>query len=162
MQNHGWNKMQIFVKSFVGNILHLLHHTTHNLVLRMVLKSIEPYIIYVATFPKMGKNFMKILLHLWEMSEEHVRVLAFLLIHKLATTASDPMLEYALKGVYLAYVRNCKFVTNKNLPMIQFMSNCVVEIYGLDLIMSYQYAFVYIRQLAIHLRNAMTQQNKVI
>ncbi len=41
------------------------------------------------------------------------------------------------------------------------MSNCAVEIYGLDLKSSYQSAFGYIRQLAIHLRNSMNIKSDV-
>lgn len=161
MQGNAWKKMQSFVKSFVGNVLNLLHHTKNDSVTRMVMKHMDPYIIYVATFPKISKNFMKMLLHLWETREEHVRVLAFLCIRKLAIAVPNPMLEYALKGLYLTYVRSCKFINSKTLPIVNFMSNCVVEIYGVDFVASYQHAFVYIRQLAIHLRNAIIQRNKV-
>lgn len=43
------------------------------------------------------------------------------------------------------------------------MINCLVELYGIDLACSYQQMFVYIRQLAIHLRNAIQahQSSKV-
>jgi nucleolar complex protein 2 len=41
------------------------------------------------------------------------------------------------------------------------MSNCVVELYGIDFIASYQHAFVYVRQVAIHLRDAyMARKNR--
>lgn len=40
------------------------------------------------------------------------------------------------------------------------MRRCLVDLYGLDMASSYQHAFVYIRQLAIHLRNALTLKQK--
>jgi nucleolar complex protein 2 len=38
------------------------------------------------------------------------------------------------------------------------MGNCVVELYSLDYVSSYQHAFVYIRQLALHLRSALQKK----
>lgn len=49
----------------------------------------------------------------------------------------------------------------KTKPVIAFMQNSLVEIFSLDEQLSYQYGFVYIRQLAIHLRNAILQKKKV-
>lgn len=40
------------------------------------------------------------------------------------------------------------------------MQRSLVEVFSTDLSLSYQYAFVYIRQLAIHLRNAITVKKK--
>lgn len=59
------------------------------------------------------------------------------------------------------FVKNTKFMSPKTKPVIAFMQNSLVEIFSLDEHLSYQYGFVYIRQLAIHLRNAILQKKKV-
>ena len=61
-----------------------------------------------------------------------------------------PFIEIALKGIYLTFIRNCKFPTPSTKPTLAFMLNSVVELYALDLSSAYQHAFVYIRQLAVH------------
>lgn len=64
-----------------------------------------------------------------------------------------------MKEAYLVYVRNAKFGTVAQQGAINFMTNAIVELFLLDGVGAYQLAFVYIRQLAVHLRQALTQKN---
>lgn len=58
--------------------------------------------------------------------------------------------------IYLAFVRESKQYTDLTYQRFIVMRNCVTELYAMDTVTAYQHAFVYIRQLAIHVRNAMT------
>ena len=64
--------------------------------------------------------------------------------------------------LYMNFVKNAKFMSPKTKPVIAFMQNSLVEIFSLDDRLTYQHGFVYIRQLAIHLRNAILQKKKVL
>ena len=68
------------------------------------------------------------------------------------------LLESIMKQMYMAYIRNVQFTSPNTWPVINFMRRSLAEIFNLDTELSYRYAFVYIRQLTIHLRNAMIQQ----
>jgi len=65
---------------------------------------------------------------------------------------------------YLSYAKRAKFGTASNisttLPTLTFMGNCLVELYTLDYASSYQHIFIYVRQLALHLRNALMKQTQ--
>lgn len=62
--------------------------------------------------------------------------------------------------MYVKYVENAKFVSPSTLPGINFTRHSLAEIYLLNTDLSYRHAFLYIRQLAIHLRNATTLKKK--
>ncbi|CAG8475130.1 19479_t:CDS:2, partial [Racocetra fulgida] len=100
------------------------------------------------------------LLDIWGTAEDKTRIAAFLNIRKLASIAPPPFIDLCLKGIYTTFVQYCKETTVFTIPSINLMSNCAVEMYGIDLKSSYQSAFNYIRQLAIHLRNSTNNKNE--
>ncbi|KAN0047668.1 hypothetical protein ACTA71_002053 [Dictyostelium dimigraforme] len=155
-----WNSVKSSVSSYIRSIIHLLAHVSESKLLLVILKGLEKVICYSSCLIKYSKILLKHLLNIWSSSEESVRIIAFLCIRKQAILCPFPFIDGCLKGIYLNFVRNSKFVSATSLPLINFMCNCVIEIYGLDFASSYRSAFVYVRQLAVHLRNSLNTNTK--
>jgi len=155
-----WKRVKVEVKSYVTDLLQLLSQMASPDVVTVLLKHVHQMITYFACFPKLPKLLLKKLIVLWSTTEETCRLLAFMCIMRLVLLLTDTLLEYSLKHMYKTYVSNCKFTSVTTLHLITFMQRCLVEMLGIRLDLSYHFAFIYIRQLAIHLRNAITAQKK--
>ena len=167
-RGYRWNDLRPIMQTFMNATLHVLSEAKEPELLTFVLKALSKYIPLLTPFPKVAQHLLKSLTGLWsaplDSSEDYqvVRLNAFLRIRQMALTQPFPFIEDCLKKTYLAYAKRAKYGTSATvtsvLPTLTFMGNCVVELYGLDYHSSYQHAFVYIRQLALHLRLAMQKK----
>ncbi|OAD81134.1 hypothetical protein PHYBLDRAFT_120850 [Phycomyces blakesleeanus NRRL 1555(-)] len=165
-----WSFMKSLVKSYLNNLLHLLQNLTDANMHYVAIREAEKCTAYWACFEKTSKDYLKTLLNLWSnlSSSDNVRIQSFLAIRSLATTpveskkgsSENSFLDLCLKNIYLTFVRNCKTTNPHTLPAINLMRNLAVELYGINQVLSYQQAFAYIRQLAVHLRGAMQLKTK--
>jgi len=164
-----YNTLHPYMESFFKSTLHLLTETGKEPRLqKFVLSALSKYIPYFSSFPRSSKPLLKACVKLWsaplDTSQDYqmVRLQAFLRIRQLAITQPFPFIEECLKTTYLSYAQRSKFGTASNvttvLPTLTFMGNCIVELYTLDYASAYQHAFVYIRQLALHLRTALMKK----
>ncbi|XP_026757065.2 nucleolar complex protein 2 homolog [Galleria mellonella] len=144
--------------AYLNDLLKLLGGVTSENILTVLLKHLHQMCIYVACFGRISKQSLKKLIIFWSTGEETVRVLAFLCILRITRNQQAALLDRVLKAMYMTYVKNCKFVSPSTWPGINFMRRSLVEMFTLDLNVSYQHVFLYIRQLAIHLRNAIVVQ----
>ncbi|XP_013410225.1 nucleolar complex protein 2 homolog [Lingula anatina] len=156
-----WAKVRLDVKLYLTELIRLLSEVGESTIVNILLKHVHQLVPFIACFPKVARIVVKKLISLWSStSEETCRVLSFLSINKLVRLMQNALLEPTLKQMYMAYVQNCKFTSPSTLPMINFMQRSLVEMFAIDVRLTYQYAFIYIRQLAIHLRNAITVKKK--
>ena len=159
-KNKRWPKIKVYVKNFLSSVLSLLGYLTAPDMIHVVLEHLIPAIPYMEPFKPLAKKILKFLLGSFRVEDDAVRLTAFLNVRKMALTLSSEFMDLCLKSTYLTFVRNAKFVSFKTFSTIVFMSNCVAELYSLDLNASYQHAFVYIRQLAVTLRDALNKTSR--
>ncbi|KAG8221939.1 hypothetical protein J437_LFUL002498 [Ladona fulva] len=164
-----WKKVRMIIKGYLVDLLKLISGVTSDHILSVLLKHNHQMIMYWSVFSSLKKTLVKHMVKLWSTSnEDSVRILSFLCLLRLNSSKSmdhedgvvPQIYETTLKVMYLAYVQNTKFVSPSTLPAISFMRHSLAEMYALNESAAYRHVFMYIRQLAIHLRNAITLNKK--
>ncbi|KIY48506.1 Noc2-domain-containing protein [Fistulina hepatica ATCC 64428] len=161
-QSPKFKALQKMILSYFYNVVHLLSQLSDEDQLRLALTESAKIIPYVLSGRKAVKLYLKQCLQLWSAttSSDNTRVAAFMAVMQLATSTDEAVLDTVLKSTYLSLVRSCKSTNAHTLPAINLMKNTASEVFCLDHTASYQHAFGYIRQLAIHLRNSMKVKTK--
>ncbi|EDQ88555.1 uncharacterized protein MONBRDRAFT_37390 [Monosiga brevicollis MX1] len=159
-QRKNWRLVRSHVKYFCQGILHLLPQSQDHAALGAILQMLVPFMHYIACFPKLARQLLKQFFPLFTAGNEKLTVVTFLCMRALILVSDDSFMEIALKGVYLSFVKSARFTTVISLPKISLMRNAVCELYTLNTQLAYKHAFVYIRQLAVHLRNAIVHKKR--
>uniref|UniRef100_A0AC34RLZ7 Uncharacterized protein n=1 Tax=Panagrolaimus sp. JU765 TaxID=591449 RepID=A0AC34RLZ7_9BILA len=102
---------------------------------------------------------IKNLVRIWSKKNYESRCLAFVVLCKLIRF-QPKLFASVYKNCYAAYIGNTKGITLENLQIIGFMQKSFAELTLMESSVAYEYAFVYIRQCAIHLRNATISKRK--
>lgn len=160
-KSKNWKKIGFIVKGYLIQILNILNVVSDVSILATLLHHTLDLIPFFISFSHLNRKLIKKMIQLWSEGEEKVRIISFLCILRISRNEERFMLSFILKKLYLSYVKNCKFTTIDTWPSINFMTRSLIELYSLDHILAYQHAFVFIKQLAIQLRNAMTIKKKV-
>lgn len=143
------------IQTYFSNLHHLLKTIPEAKTLYVAVTESAKMVPFVMNNRRMAREYAKTMLELWSTAADNVRIAAFLSLRKIAKAGDEAMLDFCLRGVYHSFIRSTKLTTVHTLPSINLMKNSGSELYSLDSSAAYQQAFSFIRQLAIHLRNAL-------
>lgn len=155
-----WKDLEGLIKSYFVNTLHVLSQMTDNEMISFTLQRLRCSTIFLAAFPVYLRKILKAVLHFWGSGEGPLSVVSFLFIHDMILHLGSDCFDSCLKSIYKVFAVNCKLVNKANLQQIEFLKNCVVELYGVDLLNAYQHVFTFINQLGMVLRRALTLNTK--
>eukprot|EP01084_Bolivina_argentea_P013510 25370_1 len=101
--------------------------------------------------------YFKHVTKLWASTTPAVRIDAFIFLYEAGKRMhnEDNQLLVLFKYMYGSYVRICKRVSPVTMPGIQFMMNCMVEMYALNPVLSYKDAFRRLRSIAFHVKQSI-------
>ncbi|CAN1253368.1 Nucleolar complex-associated protein 2 [Linum perenne] len=160
MGTRKWKNYSHLVKSYLGNALHVLNQMTDPQMVSFTLRRLQYSSLLLAAFPSLLRKYVKVALHFWGTGGGALPVISTLFLRDLCIRLGSECADECFKGMYKAYVLNCQFINAVKMQHIQFLGNCVIELFRVDLQTAYQQAFVYIRQLAMILRDAITVKTK--
>ncbi|KAM0002212.1 putative nucleolar complex protein [Helianthus debilis subsp. tardiflorus] len=162
MNTRAWKNYNHLVKAYLGNALHVLNQMTDTDMIAFTLRRVKFSSLFLAAFPSLLRKYIKVVLHFWGTGGGALPIVSLLFLRDICVRLGSDCVDECFKGIYKAYVLNCHFVNATKLQHVQFLGNCVNELFRVDLPSAYQHAFVFIRQLAMILREAYATKRKEI
>lgn len=143
-----WRKVGPLVKSYLGNTQHLLAHLAEEHSSMFILRRLRASAGFIAPFEMMRKKMLKLVSGMFGSSEsQRVRLQALLWLREVGLTCGAEALSSVLRVSYRTFAAHANFVSSASLPHIAFMVSGLVELYGIDLTISYEAMFGFVAQL---------------
>ncbi|KAF6983556.1 hypothetical protein CFC21_001724 [Triticum aestivum] len=161
MMTNSWKRNGNLMRVYLVNALHMITEMTDDQMIAFTILRVRASAVFLAAFPSLLRKYVKTLLYTWARGRGAMPFISFLFLRDLCVQVGPDCLDTCLKGIYKAYLVNCKLsksISGSKLQHIQFLGNCVKELYIVDPQSAYQHAFVFIRQLAVILRGALTER----
>ncbi|CZT46985.1 probable nucleolar complex protein 2 [Rhynchosporium secalis] len=160
--NKKFKTLTALLKSYTSSIHHLLTALSDAPTLKLTLASVTPLLPYLLSFKKVLKNIIKTVVNIWSdtSSDEATRITAFLVLRRLAVIGDPGLREAVLKTVYQGMIKGSRTTSVHTIQGINLMKNSAAELWGIDAGVGYATGFTFIRQLAIHLRNSITNNQQ--
>ncbi|KAI4216684.1 MAG: hypothetical protein LQ351_001173 [Letrouitia transgressa] len=150
------------LKTYSASVIHLLGNLSDTPTIKLTLSSLTEMLPFLLSFKKILKTLVKSTVSIWSdtATDDSARITAFLQIRRLALIADASVRTAVLKTTYQGLVRGSRLTNVHTLPAINLMKNSASELWGHDANIGYTTGFVFIRQLAIHLRQSITHPTK--
>ncbi|CAL4925667.1 unnamed protein product [Urochloa decumbens] len=161
MLSKPWKRHGNLMRIYLANAHHMIIEMTDEQMIAFTIHRVRASAVFLAAFPSLLRKYVKALLHTWARGRGAMPLVSLMFLRDLCIQLGSDCLDTCLKGIYKAYLVNCKLsksISGSKLQHIQFLGNCVRELYSLDPQSAYQHAFVFIRQLAVILRGALTEK----
>lgn len=157
-ESERWPNLQHIFQSYVFNMLRLVDVVSDALTLRFLLKRLERMAPYTHENEMLLKKILRSVLRIWSSDTQYVsqdtRLQAYLLTSKLAHVPGNT--ETVLRCCFNTFSSTIAPVCNpKTLPLIRFSVACLVELFGIDMGVSYTVVFSYLREMAVILRSVL-------
>ncbi|KAL6736062.1 hypothetical protein Aduo_006452 [Ancylostoma duodenale] len=152
-------KYQTPLKQYLASVLTFANEVQTPDVIVSTLKTIRRMVDLYAHFKKITKNLSKVLVRIWSRKTLECRVGAYVCMTQLVKSHPEHFVSL-YKSCYLGFVSNSREVSSETWPILHFMHKTFAELTVLHPNLAYPYAFVYIRQIAIHLRNAIISKKR--
>ena len=154
---YGYKDIARPIKAYLKSLLVLMRNIQDVNMQRIVFVHVEKLIPYLARFQSVAQGLAKEITRVWKSSLDSDTVLhAFLTLRAMAVDLPAWFIHKVLKLAYLGFVSVSAFHTGHDVWRPVLLRNCVVELFTLNVEATYEHGFVYIRQLAILLRGALT------
>jgi len=157
------------IRASLSAVLRLIPGLRSRSLAVFALRCLRAWIPLFEPFPKHARALIKALLSQWSVSDDAgVQLVAFLRLRQCCLALPAALgADRVLKGLYVGFLRATRTLGapssaavarqgNDAAARLALMGNCVVETAGLFPALTYRHAFVYVRQLAVHLRAALT------
>uniref|UniRef100_A0A0N5AEN2 Nucleolar complex protein 2 homolog n=1 Tax=Syphacia muris TaxID=451379 RepID=A0A0N5AEN2_9BILA len=159
LQFRRWRQHRVIIKKYLNLLLLFLKELQTTDVVVAALKTVLQLVNLLVFYKELTKKFIKSVVRIWSRRSEECQCVAFMIFCKIIRF-NKKYYKSIFKSCYVAYVSNTRLITSETWPLITFMQKSFAEISILRPDITYHYAFIYIRQIAIHLRNAMIAKRK--
>lgn len=145
------------LKSQGGAYITLLQDLNNTETAALVLTSLQELLPFYIPQRKIIKQIFNAVVECWASTTDvETQIATYAFLNNAAREFPKSTLEIILKATYSSFLKNCRKTNVHTMDLINFSKNSACELFGIDEQLSYRIGFEYVRQLAIHLRNSIT------